>query len=145
MGVVNVTPDSFSDGGRFFAPRPPWSTACGWRPTGADLLDIGGQSTRPGTAPVAADEESRRVLPVVAALCRQTALPVSVDTSSAAVAAQCLDAGAEAINDVTALADPAMLALAVARGCGVCAMHMQGTPQTMQQQPHYDDVVAEVL
>jgi dihydropteroate synthase len=145
MGVVNVTPDSFSDGGRYFAPEAAIEHGLRLAAEGADILDIGGESTRPGAEPVGAEEELRRVLPVVSALCRQTAVPISIDTSSAAVAAACIEAGAEAINDVTALADPAMLALAVKRGSGVCAMHMQGTPQTMQHAPQYGDVVAEVF
>jgi dihydropteroate synthase len=145
MGVVNVTPDSFSDGGRYLAPEAAIEHGLRLAAEGADILDIGGQSTRPGARPVDVEEELRRVLPVVKALCRQVTVPLSIDTSNAAVAAPCLDAGAEAINDVTALADPELLALAVARGCGVCAMHMQGTPQTMQRDPQYGDVVAEVL
>jgi len=146
MGVVNVTPDSFSDGGRFFAPAAAIEHGLRLAADGADLLDIGGQSTRPGAAPVAAEEELRRVLPVIIALCKQTGAPISIDTSSAQVAAECLAAGAEVINDITALAsDRDMAALAAARGCGVCAMHMQGTPQTMQIQPQYGDVVEEVL
>ncbi len=145
MGVVNVTPDSFSDGGRFLAPEAAVEHGLRLAAEGADILDIGGQSTRPGATPVSADEELRRVLPVVTRLCRQTPMPISVDTSSAVVAAACLDAGAEAINDVTALVDPAMLSLAIARRCGVCAMHMQGTPQTMQRDPQYGDVVEDVL
>ena len=145
MGVVNVTPDSFSDGGRFFAPEAAVEHGLRLAAEGADILDIGGQSTRPGAEPVAVEEELRRVLPVVSELCRRTPVPLSIDTSNAVVAAACLDAGAEAINDVTALADPAMLSLADARRCGVCAMHMQGTPETMQQDPQYGDVVEEVF
>ena len=103
MGMVNVTPDSFSDGGRFLAPEAAVEHGLRLAAEGADLLDIGGQSTRPGAVPVDPEEELRRVLPVVTALCRQTAVPISVDTSSSTVAAACLDAGAEAINDVTAL------------------------------------------
>lgn len=144
MGVVNVTPDSFSDGGRFYVPEAAVEHGLRLAAEGADLLDVGGQSTRPGSAPVDAEEELRRVLPVVTALCRQTAVPVSVDTSRSSVAAACLDAGAEAINDVTALACADLLGLVAARGCGVCAMHMQGTPQTMQRDPRYGDVVQEV-
>jgi dihydropteroate synthase len=144
MGVINVTPDSFSDGGQYFAVGAAVEHGLRLAAEGADVLDIGGQSTRPGAVPVDAGEELRRALPVVIALCRQTNVPLSVDTSSPAVAAATLDAGAEAINDVTALADRDMVALAVARACGVCAMHMQGTPQTMQRDPHYGDVVEEV-
>ena len=146
MGVVNVTPDSFSDGGRFFQPAAAVEHGLRLAAEGADLLDIGGQSTRPGAAPLEAEEELRRVLPVVVALRRQTSVPISIDTSSAQVAAECLAAGAEAINDITALtADSRLLALAAQSGCGVCAMHMQGTPQTMQVDPRYDDVVEEVF
>ncbi len=145
MGVVNVTPDSFSDGGRFLAPEAAVEHGMRLAAEGADILDIGGQSTRPGATAVDVKEELRRVLPVVRELCRQTPVPISVDTSSATVAAACLDAGAEAINDVTALADSNLLALVVARGCGVCAMHMLGTPETMQQGPKYVDVVEEVF
>ncbi len=144
MGVINVTPDSFSDGGRFLELAAAVEHALRLAAEGAHILDIGGQSTRPGAVPVTAEEELRRVLPVVAEVCRQTAVPVSVDTSSAVVASECLDAGAAAINDVAALIDDELLALAVARGCGVCAMHMQGTPQTMQREPQYDDVVMDV-
>jgi dihydropteroate synthase len=145
MGVVNVTPDSFSDGGRFFAPVAAIEHGLRLAAEGADILDIGGQSTRPGATPVDVEEELRRVLPVVTELAWQTAVPMSIDTSSAVVARACLDAGAEAINDVTALADPAMIALTVARGCAVCAMHMQGTPQTMQHDPQYADIVEEAF
>ena len=112
---------------------------------GADILDVGGESTRPYAEPVDVQEELRRVMPVVGALCQQTGLPVSIDTSKALVARHAIHAGAEIINDVTALAgDPAMLPLAVETGCGVCAMHMRGTPRTMQDEPVYADVVAEV-
>ena len=146
MGVVNVTPDSFSDGGRFFEPAAAVEHGLRLAAEGADMLDIGGQSTRPGAAPVAAEEELRRVLPVVVALRGQTDVPISIDTSSAKVAAECLAAGAEAINDITALtSDADMVALAAESGCGVCAMHMQGTPQTMQINPQYGDVVEEVF
>jgi dihydropteroate synthase len=146
MGVVNVTPDSFSDGGRFFEPAAAVQHALRLAAEGADLLDIGGESTRPGAEAVGAEEELRRVLPVIAALVRQTAVPLSIDTSKAVVAAEAIAAGAEAINDVTALgADPKMPALAAAAGCGVSAMHMQGSPRTMQENPVYADVVGEVF
>ena len=146
MGIVNVTPDSFSDGGRFFDPAKAVEHGLQLAAEGADLLDVGGLSTRPGSDPVDADEELRRVLPVIAALCKQTGVPVSVDTFRAVVASQSLDAGAEAINDITALSgDPDMPALAARSGCGVCAMHMLGTPKTMQQNPVYHDVVGEVI
>lgn len=145
MGIVNVTPDSFSDGGRFFAPEAAIAHGLQLAAEGADLLDIGGESTRPGAAPLSADEELRRVLPVVATLGEKTSLPVSIDTFKATVAQQALDAGAEIINDVTGLAgDPAMLEVASQSGAGVCVMHMQGTPQTMQDNPTYRNVVEEV-
>jgi dihydropteroate synthase len=146
MGVVNVTPDSFSDGGRYFEPAAAVDRGLQLAAEGADLLDVGGQSTRPGSQPIDADEELRRVIPVVTALCERTAVPVSIDTSQAAVAREALAAGAEVVNDVTALTgDEAMPALAAETGCGVCAMHMQGTPQTMQDSPVYRDVVEEVM
>ena len=145
MGIVNVTPDSFSDGGEFLDPDKAIRHGLELAAAGADVLDVGGQSTRPGARPVGAQEEIDRVLPVVSELCRISPVPVSIDTFSPAVAREALEAGAEVINDITTFADPAMLDLAVSSGCGVCAMHMQGTPQTMQLDPHYDDVVAEVL
>ena len=145
MGIVNVTPDSFSDGGQFAATGAAVEHALRLAAEGADILDIGGESTRPGSTPVEEKEELRRVVPVVRDVCRQTRVPVSIDTSKAAVAAAALEAGAEIINDVTGLeGDPQMLALASASSAGVCAMHMQGTPQTMQDQPTYNDVVAEI-
>jgi len=145
MGIVNVTPDSFSDGGKFFDSAAAIEQGVKLAAEGADILDVGGESTRPGAEAVDADEELRRVVPVIAALCEKTSVPVSVDTSKAAVAAEAINAGAEIINDVTALeADPRMIPLAAERGCGVCAMHMQGTPRTMQQSPSYDNVVEEV-
>lgn len=145
MGIVNATPDSFSDGGQFAAPERAIEQGLRLAAAGADLLDIGGESTRPYSSPVAEDEELRRVLPVVRGLVRQTRTPLSIDTSKAAVAKACLDEGVEVVNDVTGLAgDPALLPLVVQAGCGVCAMHMQGTPQTMQDAPRYGDVVAEV-
>jgi len=146
MGVVNVTPDSFSDAGRFLDPAAAVEQGLRLAAEGAALLDIGGQSTRPGAEPVTAAEELRRVVPVVAALAGQAPVPVSIDTDKALVAREALDAGAEAINDVTALGgDPNMLPLAAEAGCGLCAMHMQGTPRTMQQDPVYADVVEEVF
>jgi dihydropteroate synthase len=146
MGVINVTPDSFSDGGLFFQAAAAVERGLQLAAEGADLLDIGGQSTRPGSQPVDADEELRRVMPVVAALCEKTALPVSIDTSKATVAREALAAGAQVVNDVTALGgDAEMLPLAAETGCGVCAMHMRGTPQTMQHDPVYHDVVEDIM
>lgn len=145
MGIVNVTPDSFSDGGKSLSPQAAIDWGLRLADEGADLLDIGGESTRPYSTPVTADEELRRVIPVLEALASRVAIPLSVDTSKSVVARAASAAGAEIINDVTALAgDPQMSAVAVESACGVCVMHMQGTPQTMQDNPHYDDVVQEV-
>lgn len=146
MGVVNVTPDSFSDGGRYLDPSAAVDQALKLVAQGADILDIGGESTRPGAMPVDPQEELRRLMPVVEAVTCQTTVPVSIDTSKALVARECLAVGAEIINDISALTgDPAMVAVVVESGCGVCLMHMQGTPDTMQRQPVYSDVVAEVF
>ncbi len=145
MGIVNVAPDSFSDGGRYADVEA--AVAHGKRlvTEGADILDVGGESTRPFSEPVSEAEELSRVSEVVRRLTIETGVPVSIDTSKAAVAARAIELGAEIINDVTGLeGDPAMLAVARDSGAGVCAMHMQGTPQTMQVDPRYDDVVAEI-
>jgi len=145
MGIVNVTPDSFSDGGKFFDPRAAVEHALQLVADGADILDIGGESTRPYSEPVSTDEELRRVIPVIEELANRVGIPLSIDTSKSTVAKSALAAGAEIINDVTALkTDPAMPALAAKNGVGVCAMHMQGTPQTMQEAPQYDHVVEDV-
>ncbi|MBM3953762.1 MAG: dihydropteroate synthase [Planctomycetes bacterium] len=145
MGIVNVTPDSFSDGGRHADAGAAVDHGLRLVAEGADILDVGGESTRPFSAPVDAAEELRRTATVVDRLVREAGVPVSIDTSKAAVARRALDLGAEIINDVTGLeGDPGMLPLAVETGAGVCAMHMQGTPQTMQILPRYDDVVAEI-
>jgi dihydropteroate synthase len=146
MGIVNVTPDSFSDGGRYFDADRAVAQALQLVADGADLLDIGGESTRPYSDPVSTEEELRRVVPVIRKLAANTNVPISIDTSKAAVARAAIDAGAEIINDVTGLAaDPEMIPLAVQTNVGVCAMHMQGTPQTMQDNPTYADVVGEIL
>jgi dihydropteroate synthase len=145
MGIVNVTPDSFSDGGQF--PSADAAVAHGLELVrqGADLLDVGGESSRPGAEPVPLEEELARVLPVVRALAERTTVPLSVDTTKAEVARQALAAGAHVINDITALqGDPDMAGVVRAFGAGVILMHMQGTPQTMQLAPTYADVVAEV-
>jgi len=145
MGIVNVTPDSFSDGGRFASTAAAIEQALRLVDEGADLIDIGGESTRPYAAPIDVDEELRRVVDVVAQVAQRTRVPISIDTSKARVAQESIAAGAEIINDVTGLeADPAMLEVAATSGAGVCAMHMQGTPRTMQDAPHYADVVAEI-
>jgi len=144
MGVVNVTPDSFSDGGKWLDPAAAIAHGHELAAQGAQILDVGGESTRPGAAPVSQREELRRVVPVVEGLASAGAR-LSIDTSKAAVAAAALDAGATIVNDVTALrSDPAMAALVAARGCEVCLMHMLGQPRTMQRDPRYGDVVGEV-
>jgi dihydropteroate synthase len=144
MGVVNVTPDSFSDGGLYLDPEAAIVHGRALAEAGAAILDVGGESTRPGAAPVPAEEELRRVEPVVAGLAG-VGPAISVDTSKAAVAAAALDAGAAIVNDVTALrGDPEMAALVADRGAGVVLMHMAGEPRTMQANPEYGDVVAEV-
>jgi dihydropteroate synthase len=146
MGVLNVTPDSFSDGGAFGDAAAAIAHARRLAAEGADILDIGGESTRPGAAPVSEDEELKRVLPVLESLC-DAPLPVSVDTRRARVMREALAAGASMINDIEALRSPCAMeavASASAKGCAVCLMHMQGAPATMQQAPHYDDVVGEV-
>jgi dihydropteroate synthase len=145
MGIVNVTPDSFSDGGQFLNTTVAVDHGLRLAEDGADILDIGGESTRPYSQPVPVDEELRRVMPVVGALAERTRIPLSIDTSKSRVAAEAIAAGAEIVNDVTGLAgDPDMLPLAATTGVGVCAMHMQGIPQTMQDDPHYEDVVREI-
>jgi dihydropteroate synthase len=145
MGIVNVTPDSFSDGGQFTTTDAAVAHALELAQQGAELLDIGGESTRPGSSPVPLEEELRRVVPVVQALAGQTGLPLSVDTSKAEVARECLQAGAAIINDVTALSgDPHMAEVVRSYRAGVVLMHMQGTPATMQLAPHYDDVVDDI-
>ena len=146
MGIVNVTPDSFSDGGTYFSTAAAVDHALQLAAAGADMLDIGGESTRPYATPVEENEELRRVIDVVQAVAEQTELPVSIDTYKAKVAEEAIAAGAEILNDVSGLtADPASLKVAAETGVGVCAMHMQGTPQTMQDNPRYADVVSEVL
>lgn len=143
MGVLNVTPDSFSDGGRHAAPAAALEHARRMIDEGADLIDVGAESTRPGAAPVPADEQWRRLEPVLAPLAAAGAT-VSVDTASADVARRALDAGAHVVNDVSALGDPGMAAAVAGAGAGIVLMHMRGAPATMQQDPHYDDVIAEV-
>jgi dihydropteroate synthase len=147
MGIVNVTPDSFSDGGLHAGPDDAIAHGLRLADEGADILDIGGESTRPGSDPVAVDEERSRVVPVVAGL-REAApagVALSVDTRRPQVAQAAIDAGASIVNDVTAAADPAMFEVARATGAGLVLMHMLGEPKTMQDDPTYDDVVAEVL
>lgn len=145
MGIVNVTPDSFSDGGRHAQTDAAVAHGMRLAAEGADLLDVGGESTRPFSEPVSAAEELRRVTEVVRRLAAESGLPVSIDTSKAAVAARAVELGAEIINDVTGLeGDPDMVAVARDSAAAVCAMHMQGTPRTMQIEPRYGDVVSEI-
>jgi dihydropteroate synthase len=145
MGILNVTPDSFSDGGLHEQTDHAMNVALRMQADGADIIDIGGESTRPYSDPVAAEEECRRVLPVIEGLAKELSIPMSIDTSKAIVATRAVAAGAEIINDVTGLeGDPDMLQCAVTSGVGVCVMHMQGTPQTMQDNPSYVDVVGEI-
>lgn len=144
MGVVNVTPDSFSDGGRYFAPGAAVAHARHLLAEGADLLDLGAESTRPGAAPVTAAEQIRRLAPVLEALAGEPGACVAVDTASAQVAEYALSRGARIVNDVTALADPRMAERVAATGAGVVLMHMAGAPATMQRDPSYGDAAREV-
>ena len=146
MGIVNVTPDSFSDGGQFFAADAALEQALTLVREGASVVDIGGESTRPGSELVTLDEELRRVLPVIEALAGSVGVPISVDTMKAGVARRALAAGAAMLNDVSALRyDEEMVDVVAGSGAPVCLMHMQGMPKTMQEDPRYDDVVDEVL
>lgn len=146
MGVLNVTPDSFSDGGRFYDLTSARAQAGKLINDGADILDIGGESTRPYAEPVTVDDELARVIPVIEAVRSISSIPISIDTSKAEVARQALSAGADIINDVTALrGDPEMLDVVGQSSGEVVIMHMQGTPGSMQDKPYYDDVVTEVM
>lgn len=146
MGIVNVTPDSFSDGGKFYTPDLAVEQALRLEEDGADIIDIGGESTRPYSEPVSEAEELRRVEPVIEALAHRLSVPISIDTTKSSVAKMAIDLGAEIINDISGLeSDPEMLAYAASSGAGICAMHMQGTPQTMQDNPSYQDVTSEIL
>lgn len=145
MGVVNVTPDSFFDGGLYFEPARAIERALELAAEGADIIDIGGESSRPGSQPITAREEKKRVLPVIEVLREKKDLLISIDTTKAAVAEAALNAGADIINDISAgRFDPGILQLAAESGAGLVLMHMKGTPKTMQIAPSYDDVVAEV-
>lgn len=145
MGILNVTPDSFSDGGEFIDPLAAVSQALKMIDQGADIIDIGGESTRPGAQPVSEADEIRRTIPVIEKVREQSDIPISIDTTKSQVAIQAVAAGADIINDVSALsADPAMAATAADSGAGVVLMHMRGTPRTMQENPVYKDVVDEV-
>ncbi len=145
MGIVNVTPDSFYDGGRYNLPGQAVARALELVDQGADILDVGAESTRPGACPVSQEEELARLIPVVAELAQRVTVPISVDTRKASVAQAALDVGACIVNDVSALQwDQAMASVVARSGAAVVLMHMRGTPQTMQQAPRYDDVVKEV-
>jgi dihydropteroate synthase len=146
MGIINATPDSFSDGGSFLNPQAALAHGLQMVSEGAEILDIGGESTRPGAQSVEADEEIRRVLPIIQALRWKSQVLLSIDTSKAAVARAALDAGASIINDIEAhRTDPELWKIVAAAGAGYVLMHMQGEPGTMQAEPHYEDVVAEVV
>ena len=145
MGVLNVTPDSFSDGGEFFATEAAVKHGLAMAESGADIIDVGGESTRPGATPVSPNDEMERVLPVIEQLAQAISIPISIDTSKAAVARAAIDRGATIINDITGgRGDPEMFALAAEKQVALILMHMQGTPETMQLAPSYDDVVSEV-
>ena len=145
MGILNVTPDSFSDGGRFDRVDAALAQAMSMLEDGAAIIDVGGESTRPGADAVDADAEADRVMPVIEAIRRETDAPISVDTSKPEVMVAAAAAGASMINDVRALREPGALEAAARLGLPVCLMHMQGQPRTMQENPAYDDVVADVL
>lgn len=144
MGILNVTPDSFSDGGKFIDVSKAVEHAVLMIDQGAGMIDVGGESTRPGAADVSEEEEIRRVVPVIEALVARTSIPISIDTSKAAVMSAAVAAGASLINDVRALQEPGALDAAARTNAAVCLMHMQGQPRTMQHEPRYDDVVGEV-
>ncbi len=146
MGILNVTPDSFSDGGQFPLVENAIARALQMEADGADIIDIGGESTRPGAEPVMLEEELRRTIPVIRELATRVRIPISIDTTKAEVARQALEAGAEIVNDISGLTfDPDMLEVCRLHDAGICLMHIQGTPQTMQQNPTYVDVVQEVI
>lgn len=144
MGIVNVTPDSFSDGGKYESIDKAVEHALSLVEEGADILDIGGESTRPGATPVSLQEELKRVVPVIEQLARQTNVPLSIDTYKPEVMRAAIDAGIHMVNDVRALQEPGALEIVAGSNAGVCLMHMQGTPQTMQLDPQYENAVTEV-
>ncbi|MFO1095120.1 MAG: dihydropteroate synthase [Planctomycetaceae bacterium] len=146
MGIVNTTPDSFSDGGQWHDRGRAVEQALRLAEDGADLLDVGGESTRPGAEPVSLEEELRRTIPVVSDVRRRCKTPISIDTYKSEVAQQALDAGATIVNDISGLRfDPRMVDVCSRHDCGIICMHIQGTPQTMQAAPHYDDVVGDLV
>jgi dihydropteroate synthase len=145
MGVLNVTDDSFSDGGRFLRSRDAIAQGMRMVQQGADIIDVGGESTRPGSDPISLEEELSRVIPVISALCQKTDLPISIDTYKSEVAKRALDAGAQMINDISALRfDPEMRKIAREFDVPLVLMHIKGTPKDMQQNPYYEDVIAEI-
>lgn len=144
MGIVNVTPDSFSDGGKFSQTKQAVEHALKLAEEGADILDIGGESTRPNAMPVSLQEELDRVMPVIEGLVKQVNIPLSIDTYKPAVMQAAIDAGASIVNDVRALQEEGALEILAKSNAGVCLMHMQGTPHTMQNNPHYDNVVNDI-
>lgn len=145
MGIVNVTPDSFSDGGHFLDPHVAIDHAFKLVGEGADIIDVGGESSRPGAVPISADEELRRVMPVIEGIRQASTVPISIDTTKSTVAKAALDSGADMINDISAgRFDPQMLPLAADREVPICLMHMQGEPRTMQAAPHYNDIIGEI-
>ena len=146
MGVLNVTPDSFSDGGRFYSLPDAVDQALAMEQQGADIIDIGGESSRPGAAPVTASKESSRVIPVIEGIRRVSRVPISIDTQKASVARAALEAGADMINDISSLrADPTMVDLVSTTDVPVILMHMKGTPATMQKDPYYEACIEEIL
>jgi dihydropteroate synthase len=145
MGILNVTPDSFSEGGRIADPKEALEAAAAMAEAGAEIVDVGGESSRPGAEPVPEEEEARRVVPVVAAIKRELSVRVSVDTAKAAVARRALDAGADMINDITAFSDPSMIQVLRDRRAAAVVMHMRGNPRTMQQDTQYVDLMASVV
>ena len=144
MGVLNVTPDSFSDGGRYMTLEAAVARAEEMAEEGADIIDVGGESTRPGADPVDEEEEKRRVLPVIEEIAKRIDLPISIDTYKPSVAREAINCGASIINDITALSDPEMISLAAETKVGVVLMHMKGTPKTMQLSPEYDSLISEI-
>lgn len=146
MGILNVTPDSFSDGGRFMTIEPAVKRGLEMIDEGADFIDVGGESTRPGSETISIEEEIRRVVPVIERLAQSTSVPISIDTYKSAVAERALKAGAVIVNDITGLhADPSIAALAARYKASLILMHLKGTPKTMQEDPRYENVVAEVI
>lgn len=145
FGILNITPDSFSDGGKFMDPKAAVERALQMEAEGADVIDVGGESTRPGSEPTTVEDELARVMPVLSELGQCLRIPISIDTYKPEVAKEAVAAGVSVINDITALQKPAMAELASAAGCDIVLMHMQGTPKTMQVAPTYGDVLQDVL